>query len=1053
MKQSEYLYKLVARASRLGERLRGDLPPVDCPDALVQQRLAYWQQAVAEGDADAFQDRLALDGWTLDDAFRALCPVEWPADKPLPTWVATFTDALDRLTTGVTSGRTYDEAWPFDALLMPFLDVACQGLETQAGSLLTLISEDAYQALQADLLQTLCGLAAPCFFEAFSKIKPDSTDTGSLYYSVFVAAMVQGEIYNFYYQYSALARLLATITDDWIARNRDLLQHLSADRADLQRLFGRCGYVVSLQVNLSDPHRGRRRVCQVDFESGLRLIYKPKPLGMAALYNDLLAWINDLGWAEPFRCLRVLDRGTYGWMEWVESSACDDESQVQAYFRRMGGLICIVYVLNGDDFHRGNVLACGDQPILIDLEMLCQPLYHQMKRSILDTDREYSVLTSGLLSAWLRTPQGEISDIAGIGLPNETVFERAEWQHINTDQMEQVLVEEVHQRREHVVMLDNEAQSPLVYYDELVAGFEHLYQLLLTNRENFGEMWLPRLGQQRVRLILRNTALYHIAKNKRGRLPNTLQTGVERSLLFEGLYRGYLQGQTKHPLVEGVAAEIAALERDDVPYVTAEVAATTVQIEQIPVSDGVQLSGLQRLRDRLANLSEADCQKQVRFIRWAVMARFGQHGAVPEVLDSSPNLDEVRMLQADQFIERARQLGDRLSAEAMPGGYGVRWLQPTFMPDTEQFRFDLTSTNIYDGSLGIALFLAALASTTGDADYAELAKAAIQPLLTLLQDPDQRDLALSRIGIGGLTGVGSYVYGLTLMSIFLADEDLMEYAHVAAELITLRAIARDHQFDVLGGAAGALLALLTLYRRQPSEDVLARAVACGQHLLDNRSLKQAWLTLAQTELAGLLHGAAGIAYSLLRLYEITTDTDYRDAARQAINYENTLYAVDANNWYDLRREKPALQTCAICHGAAGIGAARLAGLAVLDNQSVRSDISHALAQTAESQHLSHFDHVCCGSMGRIDTLLLGSQILGDQELHAKAAHYASWIIGRADAKTQFSLKLALPTTMVDWGFFQGLSGIGYQLLRLARPNVLPSVTILEWPQGRDLALD
>jgi lantibiotic modifying enzyme len=49
---------------------------------------------------------------------------------------------------------------------------------------------------------------------------------------------------------------------------------------------------------------------------------------------------------------------------------------------------------------------------------------------------------------------------------------------------------------------------------------------------------------------------------------------------------------------------------------------------------------------------------------------------------------------------------------------------------------------------------------------------------------------------------------------------------VAADLI-----AADKHLDVLGGSAGAILALLRLYNVSRSDDVLRCATKCGEHLL------------------------------------------------------------------------------------------------------------------------------------------------------------------------------------------------------------------------------
>ena len=70
----------------------------------------------------------------------------------------------------------------------------------------------------------------------------------------------------------------------------------------------------------------------------------------------------------------MLDRGDYGWVEFVEQEACASVAEVRAYFALAGGLVCLTHVLRGSDLHMENVIATRRGPVLIDLEMLLQPV-------------------------------------------------------------------------------------------------------------------------------------------------------------------------------------------------------------------------------------------------------------------------------------------------------------------------------------------------------------------------------------------------------------------------------------------------------------------------------------------------------------------------------------------------------------------------------------------------------------------------------------------------------------------------------------------------------
>ena len=106
----------------------------------------------------------------------------------------------------------------------------------------------------------------------------------------------------------------------------------------------------------------------------------------------------------------------------------------------------------------------------------------------------------------------------------------------------------------------------------------------------------------------------------------------------------------------------------------------------------------------------------------------------------------------------------------------------------------------------------------------------------------------------------------------------------------MKAIAN---WNIIGGGAGTLLGLLSLYQKTKETRVLQTSIACGQSLVSKRmsfeDRPQAWKTIAQIPLTGFSHGAAGIAYALLRLYEVTQDEQYLAAAREGNSLRNCCF--------------------------------------------------------------------------------------------------------------------------------------------------------------------
>jgi lantibiotic modifying enzyme len=305
----------------------------------------------------------------------------------------------------------------------------------------------------------------------------------------------------------------------------------------------------------------------------------------------------------------------------------------------------------------------------------------------------------------------------------------------------------------------------------------------------------------------------------------------------------------------------------------------------------------------------------------------------------------------------------------------------------------------------------------------------------------------SRVGPGGAFGLGGIVYVLTRLSQFLGDDGLLDEARQASALLGPQMIDSDKRLDVVFGSAGAILGLLALHDANRDQMILDRVVACGNHLLSARAVSdsghRAWPTLNGTLLTGFSHGAAGIAYAMLRLYEAAPDLAFLNAASEAIAYERSVFSPQAGNWPDYRypvSNAGLAFTTSWCHGAPGIVLGRLGGLNILESDDIRQDIDSGLETTRQAA-LNGVDHLCCGTLGRVETLLQAGHLLSRPELTEVASRSAAGIVTMAKQRGAYLLNGALPKELSSPGFFQGLSGIGYELLRLAEP--LPSVLLWE----------
>ena len=1086
------LVEIIERASTIDERLGDDFVPAESGDAaLAERRLEAWSQALGKGDWDRLRRRLAWDGLDPESVRPALGPVCLREGVPLPEWSKLLAEAL-RL---APTERQEDEAWPtemgfldaedalpFEEVLAPFVLVARERLAGRTVAYGTLLSAAARAALERSLLRNLSSVSGELLLTEFETMRGREQSSwdrlfalaqepeGRSLYRQFVRRLGEGRMARLLKQYPVLARHMGTISQLWVEAGAEFLGRLEADMPGLERLFDddeEFGNVVELKPSLSDPHRGGRSVIALTFASGRKLVYKPKDVGTEAAYHRLLAWLNELGAPLPFKVLKVLDRSTHGWVEFVEHLPCRDQDEARRYYERAGMLLCLFYVLEGTDCHYENIIASGEYPVLIDTETL---MHHRARAAVPEAENAqteaferlgHSVLRSGMLPRWeLSADRRTAYHISGLGEADEQELpvSATRWVRVNTDRMALEFASAKLRARGNVPTLDDVPLSLQEHSPQVVEGFRRMYRFLLVHRDALlGADPLRELAGEQVRFVFRATRVYGLILRK-VRHRRYLRGGADRSIQLEQLGRAQVpprdavDEQDEKPLFWPVfRAERQALEEGDIPFFTAKASSDALILPAGQEIEGCfQEPSFDLVLSVLEGLDDDDLEQQVAFIEGSLYAHLARESTASRPLSEEPEEDDpIGPPVDDAFIATALDLAEAIRSRAIRTEDGsAAWIAPQYLVQAERYQLQPMDYDLYGGTSGVALFLAAAERFAPESGYGELALAALRPLQsTLDRRPDRLD---GMMGIGGASGLGSVAYSLLHVSRLLDEPALLEDARRVADLITEDLVASDRALDVIGGAAGAILSLLALYEVRPDRRILKRAIACGEHLLEARTAtdsgRRAWVADGGLKASGFSHGTAGIAYSLLRLHEHTRDPRLLEAAKEAIAYEDTEYSPENRNWVDFREAGEPAYQWQWCHGAPGIGLARVGGLDVLDTEQVREDIDLAVQTTLEFG-VQGVDHPCCGNMGRAELLLSAGQRLARPELEEAARANAWRVVSRAKRTGGFILHPMLPSEVHNPGFFQGTAGIGYELLRMARPDLLPSVLLWESASG------
>ncbi|MDF5712055.1 MAG: type 2 lanthipeptide synthetase LanM family protein [Nostoc sp. S4] len=856
-------------------------------------------------------------------------------------------------------------------------------------------------------------------------------------------------------EYPVLARQLVICIENWVNSSLEFLQRLCADWDAICNTFSPDiypGMLVEVKGNLSDSHRGGSSVMIAKFSSGLQVVYKPKSLTVDVHFQELLSWVNQRklniklhrhdeseNWL--FSRLQIIPRDTYGWVEFVNYQSCNSQLEVQRFYRRLGGYLALLYVLEATDFHSENLIACGENPVLVDLESLFHP---RLSRNYLEESikiaTEYltdSVLRVGLLPQRLwANSEFEGVDISGIGGEASQVLPKPTrtWEGIATDEMRLTTEESQLEGDQNQPRLNDVTVNILNYVEDITNGFSNIYQLLLKHKDELltANRLLTQFAEDEVRVVLRPTRTYALLLQESYH-PDVLRNALDRDRHFDRLWMA-----VKHQpyLIEAIAAEQVALWRGDIPiFTTRPTSRDLVACNGQCITNFFALSGMELVQNRLQKLDEQDLQRQLWIIRASLttVALKNDAGGWKSYRFSTPQTVPDR----EQILSAASAVGNYLELLALGNQQQATWIGLTLVGGRRWSLLPL-GWSLYDGLPGVILFLAYLGEITQDLRYAELAQAGLNTLQNQLQ---QHQAAIKLIG--GFSGWGGVIYTLTHLGMLWEQPELLQVAVSWVEKIR-PLIAKDKYFDIVDGAAGCLGSLLSLYRCTRCDLILDTAIECGVQLL-----KKPWDdTLPQI---GFAHGAAGIAWALLELARISKDVRFSTAALQIITYERSHFSSSVSNCFDVRdfaevveagesRNQVSLRTT-WCNGAPGIGLGRLGSLRYGDDAQTRTEIYTTINSTLKQGFgLNHC--LCHGDLGNLELLLQAREILGDQQWNPQIQSISGSII---ESINKYGWLCGVPLAVETPGLMTGLAGIGYGLLRVAEPKRIPSVLMLESP--------
>jgi len=981
------------RAAFLGERI-ADLGAIDQRDLMASRSArdageleSAWMRNSASGDSRRFERRLDSLGLTRADLGWLAAP-RWPDP---PAWALVADEVAQRARVASNDvDWDLDDRIPFGSLLQPWADWALDQLSQRVEQDVGQLRGSFERGIRVRLRR--CG--EPAILDLFKR--------SGLRYRAWTVEQLATGYADMFAAVPVWGRLAAQGVSLWVDAMAVFFEHFAADetivRAEL--LDGDSSPVTELEPS-GDPHAGGRQVVIVRTSTGKSAVYKPRSLAAESIVAEAGRHLRIRGGLDFDPVAPVIDRGDHGWMGWIESVPPEVTSMAD-YSRRAGSLLALARALAITDLHDENLRPAGDRPVLVDLECLATARPNDRKppepegpqQSLLDR----SVLASDLLvnSPRFAREGRDMSGLTGFRATGEPDEVRSYvWSGLGTEAiaLDRSLVRA--QCDESAVMLDVDAVlEGLAQTERAIArhGLDIDYSRAVP-----------------IRVLVQDTSFYATLLD-RSLTVKALSDGLRYSIEMERVARDATEGDAASWRLDAATGERELLEAHDVPLFTVDWKDTTGSLGSLVIPELVGESGTatiaQRLRDGTPDRQRLHGEVTSLMLGMRLELARQRAGQVGQYGANAPERSDVDTSSADPMsaIDQCHAIAEYLERRSVRDDFGgLCWLDVDY--PGQLLAPVLTDNGLCNGNAGVAIFLAALASVSGESRWAELARKSIAGC------PPMSETSLYEGG----SGRG---YALAVVGGLLDDRSITDRGVQLLRALPELAGADAKPLDVLSGLPGIAGALGVVATMTADESLGALA------LKHARISEQAWRTAMsggwQEQLEalriGVAHGITGIQLCMSRVYEATRDQSLLAWIDEMVEVENAR--VDRRNGVPARLEAVERQPDrGWCWGLAGYVMAR----EVVADTTGLSKALHAVekGRLLAAEGNGRIDRLCCGRAAQAD-------VLGPESAHLTS------LLSRP-----LRWNFEKDTTHQNASLLRGVAGVGLTLLRVTRPGRVP----------------
>lgn len=243
--------------------------------------------------------------------------------------------------------------------------------------------------------------------------------------------------------------------------------------------------------------------------------------------------------------------------------------------------------------------------------------------------------------------------------------------------------------------------------------------------------------------------------------------------------------------------------------------------------------------------------------------------------------------------------------------------------------------------------------------------------------------------------------------------------------------------------AGIIGSMISIYEKSSNQLLKAKSLELAKKIY--QKLQETFITIdgmpgitwSEKGYVGYAHGNAGIIAQLYRLYNITEEEDIKILIDKALSFERSLYVEKERNWK--RSIVESHFSYGWCHGAPGILMGKLQLLKMgFSDELINKEVQIAIDTTISSGLRQNWC-LCHGDMGNLVILKEAGLVLNDDKLYSQSvSSIENFIECLVEMMQTEKFKQE-----ENNGFMLGLSGVGYEILRVGREDNMPNIMALE----------